>query len=231
MFKFIRTEGFKTRLIVSLGIMAIFIPGYYLYDARPLRLVLVVGFSLAILEIIVTAARSIFFPNIYDAYLAEGLGVALLISAYHVLSVSHEVLGTAIIACVATDVGAYLVGNLLGKKIFERSPFPKTSPNKTWEGSIGGILIGLAATYLWSKNVKFLWMVPVAFIGDLLESRFKRRYGVKDSNDYFILSENPVERFIAGLLGGRNGHGGFFDRLDSLSLVIFMEAVLSFLSY
>ncbi|MEZ4721236.1 MAG: phosphatidate cytidylyltransferase [Flavobacteriales bacterium] len=106
------------------------------------------------------------------------------------------------------DSGAYLIGRKLGRtKLYER-----LSPNKTWEGSIGGMLCALAAGYVLSMldgmpNTAI--MIGFAFtcilfgsFGDLLESRIKRAAGVKDSG-----------RFLPG-------HGGFFDRFDAMMLAV-----------
>ena len=87
-----------------------------------------------------------------------------------------------------TDSGAYLIGRKIGKNKLA----PKISPNKTWEGSIGGTV---AATiilaiylYIWPVGGAWLPMVLLTIVlsimgqfGDLIESSLKRFYGVKDS--------------------------------------------------
>lgn len=106
----------------------------------------------------------------------------------------------------ASDTGAYLAGRTFGKtKLFERH-----SPKKTWEGSIGGLVISLLAAFILSRYFHGLetwqWMVASAIIvvfgtyGDLTESMLKRSYGIKDSGN--ILP----------------GHGGLLDRFDGLLL-------------
>tara|TARA_R110000796_G_scaffold41772_2_gene103382 strand:+ start:46104 stop:46919 length:816 start_codon:yes stop_codon:yes gene_type:complete len=102
------------------------------------------------------------------------------------------------------DSFAYLVGKTMGKNKL----FPTVSPKKTWEGTIGGLLFALVAAYFMSKyetNISLIkWLILALVIvisgnlGDLLESKFKRAAGVKDSGA--ILP----------------GHGGMLDRLDSL---------------
>lgn len=102
------------------------------------------------------------------------------------------------------DSFAYLVGKTLGKTKL----YPSISPKKTLEGYIGGLIFASLAAYILAQYEESLTMTEwmfLAFIivimggfGDLLESKFKRVAGVKDSGA--ILP----------------GHGGMLDRLDSL---------------
>ena len=117
------------------------------------------------------------------------------------------------------DTGAYISGSLLGR----HKLFPRVSPGKSWEGSIGGGLLALAVAALVgylansSEGGHTLsipaWMglgLVVVFFGtwgDLVESLFKRTLGIKDSGN--ILP----------------GHGGMLDRFDS-SLMAFPAAVV-----
>lgn len=103
-----------------------------------------------------------------------------------------------------TDIGAYVVGRLVGGTRLA----PVISPNKTWSGSIGGLIIAvLAAAFvnmLVGIGVSFSHLIyatglsVIAQIGDLAESRFKRQHGVKDSGTWIP------------------GHGGVMDRVDGL---------------
>ncbi len=116
-------------------------------------------------------------------------------------------------AILMTDVGCYYVGTKFGKHKLA----PVISPNKTVEGSIGGMISAvLGALLIWLYMYKLLsidiqWYIAVAAglistifaqIGDLCESLIKRDAGVKDSG-----SSLP-------------GHGGFLDRSDSFVLTI-----------
>lgn len=121
------------------------------------------------------------------------------------------------------DTGAYLSGSLFGK----HKLFPRVSPGKSWEGSIGGGLLVLAmaaavgfyeTSALHSGAAEVALSIPqwmglglvVVFFGtwgDLVESLFKRTIGIKDSGN--ILP----------------GHGGMLDRFDS-SLMAFPAAVV-----
>lgn len=117
----------------------------------------------------------------------------------------------------ATDSGAYFIGKAIGK----RKLWPEISPNKTIEGSIGGILCGIVVALVYNvflpvqSNISVLIAVTIAIsvfgqIGDLVESAFKRHYGVKDSGT--ILP----------------GHGGILDRTDSW---LFVLPLLHFLHF
>ncbi len=104
-----------------------------------------------------------------------------------------------LVVVAMTDVGAYAVGKSIGK-----TRFCETSPNKTMEGVIGGIVvatlsgmfIGLTFVDLWISFVISLVVATSSIFGDLFESSLKRKAGVKDSGD--ILP----------------GHGGVLDRID-----------------
>ena len=108
------------------------------------------------------------------------------------------------------DSGAYCVGSLLGR----HKLFPRISPGKSWEGSIGGAVFVLLAAYAISyfldgrmlNSLEWLGLGLVVVIfgtwGDLVESLFKRTLGIKDSGN--ILP----------------GHGGMLDRFDSSLMAI-----------
>lgn len=116
----------------------------------------------------------------------------------------------------STDIGAYMIGRKIGK----HKLWPVISPNKTWEGSIGAVICALILTAVYVACVPLpedqITMIILAFflsivgqMGDLVESAYKRFYGVKDSGK--ILP----------------GHGGILDRFDSMLFVLpIMAAVL-----
>jgi phosphatidate cytidylyltransferase len=109
----------------------------------------------------------------------------------------------------AGDTGAFYVGKFMGRhKLYEA-----VSPNKTWEGAIGGLIASLVAASLFIRLIgpcaltpKVLILVVIlsaaAQIGDLCESMLKRKHGVKDSG-----------RLLPG-------HGGILDRIDGLLFAI-----------
>ena len=106
----------------------------------------------------------------------------------------------------ANDTGAYMVGSAIGSnKLFER-----VSPGKTWEGTIGGLMIALLAAAgisqlfpilpIWVWVGLGLVISVTATLGDLVESRFKRSINIKDSGTLLP------------------GHGGILDRFDAVLL-------------
>jgi phosphatidate cytidylyltransferase len=108
----------------------------------------------------------------------------------------------------ANDTFAYLTGKLLGK----HKLFPRISPGKTIEGSLGGLLFTMVGVMVFSHYADWLTMkaavgmglIAVVFgtLGDLCESMLKRQAGVKDSG-----------RLIPG-------HGGILDRFDSVLFAV-----------
>lgn len=104
----------------------------------------------------------------------------------------------------SNDSFAYLTGRLLGKtKLFER-----ISPKKTWEGTLGGLILTsvsgiLISMFLDTQFDMLFWLIASFLValssifGDLLESLFKRSLGIKDTGN--ILP----------------GHGGVLDRFDA----------------
>ena len=111
----------------------------------------------------------------------------------------------------ATDSGAYFIGRRFG----QHKLLPAVSPNKTIEGSLGGILSAVVVAFVFmlvdksvyaTHNFIVMLFLVVLFsifgqFGDLVESSIKRRYGVKDSGKLIP------------------GHGGILDRFDSMIFV------------
>ena len=126
-----------------------------------------------------------------------------------------------VMACVlvwGADAGAYFVGRALGK----RKLAPRVSPGKTWEGAIGGALVGVfvalgfgvalvpavAAAPL-GYFLAALLLVMVSVFGDLFESILKRTAGAKDSGKLLP------------------GHGGILDRIDALIAVLPLMVIVT----
>ena len=128
---------------------------------------------------------------------------------YFVMPSRSNLILMIIISIWINDTMAYIVGSIIGK-----TPLSKISPKKTWEGTIGGIilsvvLVGLITYYGFNSGSATIYIMLLAAIacvagtfGDLLESKLKRMAGLKDSGNIMP------------------GHGGFLDRFDSLLLAV-----------
>ncbi|WKD57454.1 Phosphatidate cytidylyltransferase [Corynebacterium capitovis DSM 44611] len=111
---------------------------------------------------------------------------------------------TFALGVVASDIGGYVSGVMFGSHPMA----PAVSPNKSWEGFAGSVLLGVTAEVVvvvflldgpwWWGVLLGVALVVCATMGDLVESQFKRELGIKD---------------MSGLLPG---HGGLMDRLDGL---------------
>ncbi len=116
----------------------------------------------------------------------------------------HELVIFVLVLAWAADIGAYFAGRRFGRLRLA----PVVSPNKTWEGVIGGMVAGLLVAFAgraWFDLPALAFVslciaaVLVSVVGDLLESMLKRQRGLKDSGSLLP------------------GHGGVLDRIDSLT--------------
>ena len=118
---------------------------------------------------------------------------------------------------VATDVGAYFAGRIIGGPKL----WPRVSPSKTWAGLGGGMACATAVGAIFSSATTGTLIHEVAIVsgvmavvsqgGDLAESSLKRRAGVKDSSNLIP------------------GHGGLLDRMGGLRAAALVAAILTFL--
>jgi len=120
-----------------------------------------------------------------------------------------KILVSILILIWTNDTFAYVVGKSLGKNKL----FPKVSPKKTIEGFIGGMFFAVISSYLLANffleaKIIYIWLIIAIIVsvfstlGDLIESKFKRVAGIKDSGSIMP------------------GHGGILDRLDSIIYVV-----------
>ena len=133
-----------------------------------------------------------FFPFIYPT-----AGILFIFTMYQEYGVTSLLWLLVVVAM--TDVGAYAVGKSIGK-----TKFCETSPNKTMEGVVGGIVVatlsgmfmGLSIVDLGVAFIISFGVAVSSIFGDLYESSLKRAAGVKDSGNLLP------------------GHGGMLDRID-----------------
>lgn len=117
---------------------------------------------------------------------------------------------------MATDVGAYFAGRFIGGP----KVAPSISPNKTWAGVIGGVIVAILFTsmvlffcgFLVNSSIIKLTIVfsLIGQAGDFFESSVKRRFEVKDTGSFLP------------------GHGGLLDRMDGQIFIMIASGVFAF---
>ena len=142
------------------------------------------------------------------------LGVFFLIFSFFTIYKIRNELGSeyihllfVLIICVSTDIGGYVFG-----KIFKGPKLTKISPNKTFSGMMGGLLLSVISIYLYTLAIKQIYFIDyrieivlivliislVSQVGDLAVSYFKRLSKIKDTGKLIP------------------GHGGILDRIDGM---------------
>lgn len=118
-----------------------------------------------------------------------------------------------ILVVVATDIGGYFAGRMIGGPKF----WPAVSPKKTWSGTVAGwaaaAVVGMFFTAFTAAGSDLWWISALVALasqfGDIAESAIKRRVGVKDSSNLIP------------------GHGGLLDRFDGLLGAALMMLLVS----
>ena len=183
------------------------------YEAYPVvfALLVVTGLCWFLFDVESQHATANFAVTLLGFGWVGGLGSfgALILAQPH----GDAILIGAVIGTISYDVGGYVIGSTTGQSKIA----PRVSPNKTYEGLIGGMLLSIVVTtlvlnrfpgiYPWSESMMNCFWLGVAIalaapIGDLAQSMIKRDMGVKD---------------MGTLLPG---HGGVFDRFDALLFVL-----------
>lgn len=175
---------------------------------------------LALSEYYSLVGKATVFKNRVAAYIAGTLYISIPI--YLTTTLDPKMVVTILTIVWANDTGAYIVGSTIGK----HKMAPKISPKKSWEGFWGGMAFAVGVSFVWysllwsdpqssvaplfedAVQQKLLWctfgvLIAVAAVaGDLVESKFKRLVGVKDSGSMIP------------------GHGGILDRFDATLLAM-----------
>lgn len=163
-------------------------------------------FSLANYIILKSGNVHLIIDNNTTNSIIDQFGVISNVSYNSIIYKPNILLGIFFLTWI-NDTGAYLTGVTIGKNRL----FPRVSPKKSWEGSIGGLIFTILGAYIISKYfidiTLYSWIaiavITVIFgtLGDLTESWFKRSLKIKDSGK--ILP----------------GHGGLLDRFDAIIMV------------
>jgi len=195
-------SNFKKRFVVSL----IAFPLIYilLYQKVLFNLIILITFLFCLYEWIkIFKKKNIIF---FLGLLILLIFLISLIRIYNFNDFNLKFLWLILITWL-TDIGGYIFG-----KLFGGAKLIKISPNKTWSGAIGSIILSQFAVLIFLLDVNYQFNIYIIFaqlflsiigqIGDILMSYIKRKNNKKDTSNFIP------------------GHGGFLDRVDGLVWVI-----------
>ena len=195
-------SNFKKRFVVSL----IAFPLIYilLYQKVLFNLIILIIFLFCLYEWIkIFKKKSIIF---FLGLLILLIFLISLIRIYNFNDFNLKFLWLILITWL-TDIGGYIFG-----KLFGGAKLIKISPNKTWSGAIGSIILSQFAILIFLLDVNYQFNIYIIFvqfflsiigqIGDILMSYIKRKNKKKDTSNFIP------------------GHGGFLDRVDGLIWII-----------
>ena len=223
-------KNFKVRVSVGLAMFIVALIALYTFDGVPFKIIFALFAFVSAIELFSFFKRKSTFFNMILAVLEI---LFLIWGTIYVAHINTDHFWYIILGVPGYDIFACLFGKAFGGKIFKKSrPFPHISKNKTWEGTILGLImaIGLVAIKIsvggdFATDWIYLLCGPLALIGDLYESFLKRRFNVKDSNE--ILIKNKFFEKLELIVGGSEGHGGFLDRIDSTAFACTILLIVS----
>ena len=225
---FLHSKNFRTRLMTGILLTIIVIIGLLTPYANMFRVLFFAGGMMASFELFMAHRSQIYrgIPMRDDRILVLEYA-ALFVAIYAIgFYLSRPEIILVLLGAISTDSFAYFSGSALHDRFFKTRPFPKTSPKKSWEGILGGCL-GCVLTLLAAIEalgigfsipvIVFVTTCPIVSIfGDWLASFCKRFLKIKDSSDCIESSGLILARKLERLM---NGHGGYLDRIDSISMV------------
>ena len=198
---FLQRERFFSEYFNERHVLYYFFTNFFLLLLFPqwIKILFIISTVLCLIHILLIVRKDFFNPKLVLFYIATNM--VMFIYFFHYEHWIKFLLGIVTLTAL-TDTGGLFFGKNFGKNLMA----PSISPNKTWEGFFGGLFLGsLGASFVHSSFDKFFIFVclsALAQLGDLLESYFKRQYNIKDSSNLIP------------------GHGGLYDRLDSLIFII-----------
>ena len=208
-------KNFQSRLLtsffLSIVVFTIFISNFFLvYFLLILSVLSWLEFSNLIARFIKIKIFKIFFNILFLIYL---IIFCLLFFYFSKILVTKFLLFSILLGCIGSDIGGYIVGNLIkGPKL------TKISPKKTISGAIGSIVFSTSLIFIsiyyylnyFSFNVILIGILTsiACQSGDLFFSYLKRKSRVKDTGNFLP------------------GHGGILDRLDGIFLGVPVGIIL-----
>ena len=200
------------RIISSLLIILFFAFFYHFY-IDSIKYIVTILYLLIFIEIILYFKKNykLFFLIIYLFF------SFILIQSYFINYFQKEIFILWIIIISVFDIVSYLFGSMFGKKRI----LPKISPKKTYLGFLSGFFITIFFVFIYNfyipvmENINLIIfsiiLILSGFVGDIIESIFKRLAGIKNSSNFIP------------------GHGGFFDRFDSYIGSAYLIFIFSYL--
>ena len=201
------------RVVTSLFLL-LFLFSLIYYFETSIKWILIILYAIIVFETI------FFFKNKKKNYIFLILYLIIslfCIELYIIYYYQKIIFFFFIFIIICFDTSSYILGSLYGNKKI----IPNISPNKTFFGTIGGLLFTLSISlifnyifeiFIFVKAVIFIiLMIVSAFIGDAIESFYKRTSNIKNSSNLLP------------------GHGGIFDRFDSFLLGAIIILVFSYL--
>lgn len=203
---------------MGLVLFAVGLLSFYTFNGIPFKVLYALFSIVAFVELLSFLKKHASMPCIILVTIES---IVLACGVVFIAKINTTIFWYLLLGVPGYDIFAYLFGKLLGGNVFGKSrPFPKISKNKTWEGTILGLLMSfvmvaimVAARQALDIEWVFLLCGPLALIGDLFESYIKRQFRIKDSNE--VLIKDKIFGKLELVVGGSSGHGGFLDRLDS----------------
>lgn len=198
---FLQRERFFSEYFYDRHVLYYFFFSFFflLLFAQYIKILFIISLVLSLIHIFFMIRKEPFIPKLILFSIATNM--VMFVSFLHHEHWIKSIFGIITLTAL-TDTGGLIFGKNFGKNLMA----PSISPNKTWEGFFGGLFLGSLGAAIVHGSLKniglFIILSALAQLGDLVESYFKRQYNIKDSSNLIP------------------GHGGLYDRLDSLIFIV-----------